>query len=153
MPTTPLIVRTDIDNVVGSSNVTKWADLNNNRDADEITARIDYCIQLASEFILAKCRLLPHDLATIQASSIIKHAVALKAADLLYGPRRVDDTDVDKDLMSGYRKEAADIIKGIADATLDLGITRTNQPFPFVVKDENEICELQNRTFIIKGTD
>ena len=44
-------VRADVEAVYGTGNVAKWADLNNNGSAGEITARIAWAITAASNEI------------------------------------------------------------------------------------------------------
>lgn len=131
---TPIIVRSDIEAVVGASNVIKWADLDNTRDNDIISARVSYACQLATDMIYGKLRLMTYNVDTVVSNTLIKHVTAIQAADILYGPRRPTDAKPGEDQMKAYRDEGKALIKEIASGRLDLGLPRQCCPYPIVVR-------------------
>lgn len=130
-----MVVRADLNAAFGALNITKWADMSNNRDDTEIAARVDYAINLATEDVKARLRLLSYDVDTALALPLIEHAICLKAGDILYAPRSVSDEDADKDLMSIHRKTYMVFFKQLSAGQLDLGIDRLCRPYPKVEED------------------
>lgn len=148
-----IVTRSDVEAVVGSANVVKWADLNNNRDAEEIAARIEYCISIAESYVMGKLRLLTYNVADTQLDPLIKHVTAIKAADLLYGPRKTTDAESELDLMKPYRDELKDMLKSIATGAMDLGLTRRSRPYPAVIRSDVEEQKILSSSFIAIITD
>lgn len=129
------VTRADMNNVFGTYNITRWADVSNNSDEVEIEARVDYALALALEEVKAKLRLLTYVVDDALELPLVKHAICQRAGDLLYSPRAVSDEDPEKDLMSFHRKQYETFFKNIAAGRLDLGIPRRCRPFPKVEED------------------
>jgi hypothetical protein len=140
-----MAVRADLNNIFGALNITKWADMSNNRNEAEISARVTYAINLAVEDVKARLRLLPYDIDVAIELPLVQHHVVLRAGDILYSPRAVNDEDPEKDLMKVHRKNFIDFFKQLSAGQLDLGITRTCRPYPKV--EEDVISESFNTSY------
>lgn len=127
--------RADLNNVFGNFNITRWADVSNNADEEEITLRVEYALALALEEVKAKLRLLTYVVDDAIELPLVIHATCQRAGDILYAPRAVSDEDPDKDLMSIHRKQYANFFKQIGAGQLDLGIPRRSRPYPKVEQD------------------
>ena len=90
--------RSDINDIFGTSNVTTWADLNNDSDGDVITARVARSIAWATTEINDRLRGGPYEIplpSTVAAT--ITDLCATLAGVWLYRSRGVDDeSEIDK---------------------------------------------------------
>jgi phage gp36-like protein len=86
-------VRADIEAVFGSTNVERWADLNNDGNATEITARIVRAIQIAEAEVNDRLRGGPYSLPFSTVPVAIENLTASLAGVWLYESRGVEDTD------------------------------------------------------------
>jgi len=102
-------VRADIEAQYGSENVAKWADLNSNEDAGEITARITQAILEADNEIDSRLRLGPYEIPfTDTIPTGIISLSAMYAGIWLYSSRGVIDytpKGAAQDQLSYQRKE------------------------------------------------
>lgn len=135
------ITRTDLNNVFGNVNVTLWADVNNNKDAAEITARIDYAIGIAIAETEAMLRNLSYEVADAIEHILVRNATTLRAGDVLYLPRRFSDLGgarmlTTSDLMSYHRSEYLTFFKNLQANRIDLGLPRNCRPYPAVPEDD-----------------
>lgn len=136
------VTRTDLNNVYGALNISMWADVNNNRDHDEIEARVQYAINVATAETEAILRLLSYEVADAVEHILVKHATALRAGDLLYTPRRFSDLGgarmlTTSDLISYHRKEYLTFFKDLQANKIDLGLPRNCRSYPAVEESEN----------------
>lgn len=126
------IVTSDIEDVFGQSNVTKWSDLDNAGVRD--TARIATAIGHAeahfnnrfrdSRFAVPFAGTIPQDMKT---------AIARIAGVWLYSSRGVDDIDnADQDPILQHRREAnrwiAQVLSGSVEPDLPYGTTGPHSP-------------------------
>lgn len=90
--------RSDINDIFGSTNVTKWADLDNDADAAEITSRIARAIVWGTTEINDRLRGGPYTIPLpITAAATIVDLCATLAGVWLYRSRGVDDeSEIDK---------------------------------------------------------
>jgi hypothetical protein len=95
--TTDYIEQSDIEDVFGASNVSKWADLDNDGDETAITARIDKAIAWAENEINSRLREGPYVLPLANDESDVPLEIVDVAANLagvwLYENRGVQDFD------------------------------------------------------------
>jgi len=84
-------VRADIEQMFGPVNVTKWADLDNDRDADKIAARIAAMIDDASNEIDDRLRGGSYEIPFGTAPKTVQLLAARLAGVLLYEARGVED--------------------------------------------------------------
>lgn len=129
--------RSDLEAMFGVANIAMWADLDNDGDAGKITARITWAIELATDELKSRMRVLTYDISTVSSSLLVVNAVARRAGDLLYSPRSVSDEDSEKDLMQRHRKEYDMFLRQVSAGQLDLGLTRLCRPYPAVVTDSD----------------
>jgi len=132
--------RAQIEARFGTSNVTAWADLNNNGNAGEITARIEDAIAAADAQIDDRLRggpyAVPFDAETLPRT-IREIAVAL-AGVWLYEARGTDQQDgqgrpVHK--LAAAKAEAELRLTMILDGRLRLDLERVTTEVPVVVAD------------------
>ncbi len=132
--------RADIEAQYGVVNVEKWADLNNNQNAGEITARIDQSIIEADNEIDSRLRLGPFVIPwPVPIPVGIVSLSAIYAGVWLYSSRGVVDYDangVAQDQLQFQRNEFDKRIRNIlAGRYQPESIPDTNQTFPEVVKE------------------
>lgn len=129
------VVRSDLNNVFGANNVTAWADIDNDGNTSNIDARVTYAINLATEEVSSKLRLMTYTLSAALEHVLVEHAIIQRAGDLLYSPRAISDEDPAKDLMGFHRRQYESFFKELAAGRLDLGLTRNCRPYPKVEED------------------
>lgn len=113
-------VRTDSEDIFGPANLSKWADLQNDDDADEIAARIAWAIQEAYEQINARlyqCKYTVPFEATYDP--IIVTLSARLVGVLLYDNRKlIDSPEVDQ--MQNHRRMVEDTYSKIHGGQIKL---------------------------------
>lgn len=100
--------REDMDSIFGCSNITSWADLENNGDADHIEERITWALNQATSDLNDKMHEGPYEFPLSSSPyppSVVYH-VALLAALHLYDSRGLRDADPGKDIMAPHRMKA-----------------------------------------------
>jgi len=111
------IVRADIEAVYGRDNVSKWADLNNNNDAGEITARVDRAIAVAGDELDSRLRRsqyrVPLEGVTGTLPYVVKDMVATLAGVWLYESRGVVDAEDGSHRLQYGREKVGDQISDI----------------------------------------
>jgi hypothetical protein len=117
--------RGDIEKIFGPTNVAKWADLENNADADDIAAQITWAITISDSYFraaLAQCRWkMPSAGDTCPA--ILSYFVACRAGVELYDNKGVLDYDPEGEAqhaLSLHRKRTDQFIASVKAGTLDL---------------------------------
>lgn len=99
----PYCVRADVEDVFGSENVVKWADLNNKGEADEVAARIAWAIRWASNEVDSRLRRFIYVLPLANEGSVVPVEVVDVTATLagvwLYENRGVQDFDPETGVM------------------------------------------------------
>ncbi len=88
-------VRSDVEAQFGVDNVSKWADINNNESAGEITARITFAITEADDMIDSRLRNGPYVIPWAIAPQGIVSLSAMYAGVWLYSARGITDYDSD----------------------------------------------------------
>lgn len=86
-------IRSDVEAQYGVSNVSKWADINNNESAGEITARITFAITEADDMIDSTLRDGPYTIPWAVAPKGIVSLSAMYAGIWLYSARGITDYD------------------------------------------------------------
>lgn len=141
--------RTDVELEYGSSNVEKWADANNNKDAGEISARVAWALAKAKRFIDDKLRgsvySVPFDDLTFDVDKVtvlttppgtIRELTATLAGVYLYqSPRGIADGDAVNEQINGLKDEVIEKLNFILSGHLRLDATITAETTPFVVKE------------------
>jgi phage gp36-like protein len=127
--------RSDIELAFGSTNVQKWADLNNNLDDDEIDGRI--CWSLLNSHARINDRLsdgpyvIPFE--APYPTQIILLTSKL-AGVFLYDSRRITDRQEEVKGIDFFRKDIEMTLSGILNGRYKLyGVTRANNS-PFAIK-------------------
>lgn len=87
-------VRADLDLIFGRDNVSKWADLNNNEDADEIAQRVCWALAEAKDYFDDRLRGGPYSIPFEETyPDQIVSMSARWAGVLLYDSRGVQDSE------------------------------------------------------------
>lgn len=90
--------RTDMDNVFGSDNINKWANVNGNSNAIEITGRVAWALEQATAEINDELFLGPYEIPfTAPIPLQVVRQCATFAGVLLYEARGVADSEDDQD--------------------------------------------------------
>ena len=122
---------TDLFLVYGQGNINKWADANNNGNAGEIAARIEWAIAKADAYINDRLRRKWHDLPFDPVPTTIKELSAQMAGVILYrSPRGLVDGDDTNASMTEAREECETIISNILGGVLklDYSVTLASHP-------------------------
>ncbi len=131
----PYAERTDVEQIFGASNVSKWADVDNDQNAEKIEARIAWAIGLSEEKLNNRLRGGPYTVPfggdAIPAE--IVDAAARLAGVLLYDSRGVTDFDPNGKPMHQLSAHRDMVDKFIAEVhanrvTLDITSTKTTAP-------------------------
>jgi len=130
--------RSDVEDVFGVSNVSTWADLDNDEDSDKITARITRALTWAEAYIDGRLLNGPYGIPFSSAPTVITDATATFAGVWLYEGRGVDDYDASKGKQSHnlqwHRQRAEDVLNKVLDGRLTFAISPEVEDFPVVVK-------------------
>lgn len=117
--------RGDIEQIFGTVAVSRWGDLNNNEDADEITARINYRISIADNYMRSTLGngawVMPLEGEDIPP--ILAYYTACLAGVLLYEGRGVQDYDARgfaQHQLSFHKKGVEDFVKGVLFGAISL---------------------------------
>ncbi len=136
--------RSDIDNIFGSGNIDKWADLNNDQVQADIDTRVDAAIVMGTARVDAELRGGPISIPfTSPIPPTIINAAAQLAGVWLYESRGVSDSD-SKDgthELSWHKKDALDLFRRIhaGQVVLDAtGAQETTSPFTRSTKTTKE---------------
>lgn len=138
-------VRTDIETLFGVSNVTSWADLDNDQDAGNITARITAAIATSDDFIDSYLRDGPYGLPLADDADavpvLIRDISARLAGTNLYSARGILDYDEQgepENRLQWHREQAIENLQRIKDRTLNLDVAAkaVQRTVPTVVKEE-----------------
>ena len=91
----PYSTRLDTENIYGSDNVRKWADLNNLNDRDEITDRVAWAIQEAYDDLNGRLKNCKYTVPFAEPyDPIIVHLSARQVGVILYDSRMLVDSPV-----------------------------------------------------------
>lgn len=139
--------REDIELEYGSSNIDKWADANNNKNAGEISARVAWALAKAKRFIddrlSGSIYTVPFDDLTFDGETVlttppetIRELTATLAGVYLYqSPRGIADGDAVNEQINGLKDEAIDKLRAILANQIMLTATVAAETTPFVVKE------------------
>lgn len=145
--------RTDIELAFGVVNVAIWADVDNNKDADSIAARIDWAIEQASDEFDNKTRATPIQAKLADpAPPMVVRMVAYLAGVLLYESRGVTDMDEKgnpRHQLSWAKQRFDRFIQDVAarrivladDALADDALQTTDIPGFVSLDDPSDDCE------------
>jgi len=133
------IVRADLDDVFGASNIDKWADLENEGDVDHIAARVAWSIALAEGYVQANIKMTTYVWDTVKTNPMVEHAIAIKAGLLLHTNRSVVDSDGEQkqgNPMARFEKLYKEFFKAVSANEISLGDTEETVciAHPFVHK-------------------
>lgn len=132
----------DVEAIYGSTNVDKWADLNNNEDAGEITARKLWAREQAYARVNARLLHGPYEIPfDSPAPTLVVRMEAALAGVYLYQSRGVTDFDADGravDQLAHERKQFDVDVRDILTRRLRLDVTENAVTHPQVVPDEPE---------------
>lgn len=117
--------RGDIEQIFGTVAVSRWGDLNNNEDDEEITARISYRISIADNYMRSTLGngawIMPLEGEDIPP--ILAYYTACLAGVLLYEGRGVQDYDARgfaQHQLSFHKKGVEDFVKGVLFGAISL---------------------------------
>lgn len=133
-------VTADINNVFGSVNVNRWADIDNDGNATTISDRIDWAITLAEDFINSAMYGHKYDfpITSETVPALITHITAIKAGLLLHDSRGVEDSGGKAPPLSVQRIEMESTIKNIKRGLIKLhSLTENATTIPKVVTDDD----------------
>lgn len=139
----PYADRADIENIYGARNVETWADLDNQAAAATITARINWALALAEEWVNTslRCSRYVIPFGDKPATSVtITNLTAIKAGVLLYLGRGITDAQESQNHeLSGWEKKADKIVAQLINGTLVLDVINdeadSSNDYPAVVQD------------------
>lgn len=132
------IVRTDLDAVFGSTNITMWSDLNNTGNSGEISARVTWSINLSTSIVRGFLEGSTYKWADIAEHEVVKHLIVLKAGMLLYGPRSVSDEEGKVNPMRSHEKTFDMLVKRVYAGNFSMvGNEKQCSGLPIVVTDES----------------
>ena len=129
--------RDDLDLQYGRDNVDKWADLNNNRDADEIAARVAWALAAGDEEIDNRLRDGPYEVPFTTIPGEITRLSALYAGFLLYDSRGITDQDGPDDQLKNHRTRFETRCRMILSGQLKLDLEETSPSYPQVYTDDD----------------
>lgn len=122
-------VRADIETLFGVTNVTSWADLDNDANSAKITARITAAIVTADDFIDSYLRDGPYDLPLADDADavpvLIRDISARLAGTRLYSSRGTLDYNEQRepeDRLQWHREQATANLQRVKDRTLNLDV-------------------------------
>lgn len=131
--------QSDIEDVFGSTNVAKWADLNNNEESSEITARIARAITFATAAVDGVLR---GGVVTVPITGtpdpLIVDACAKIAGAWLYNSRGMQDIDEGETKLSMANKEAREMLVRIKIGETRLEAAPVDRMYPTADVDSEE---------------
>lgn len=126
----PYCTVTDLNNAFGSTNVTKWADVNNTLVQADIDARIEWAIANADDYLNSKLRKSRYQFPLADDSDIppiLARMSAYYAGVLLYESRGVTDVGPDgktQHALTAQKNSVDEFIRDIHSRRLELvGVT------------------------------
>ena len=130
-------IRTDVEAVFGVENAEKWADLENDQVAADITARIAAALAFAEDEIDNRLRGGPYVVPlTTPVERIIVDVAAKLAGVWLYESRGVADFDPEtgrpQHKLHWHKKDASRKLDDLLSGRRRLGITDTDKTFKCV---------------------
>lgn len=126
--------RSNLEIVFGKTNITKWADANNNNNKDDIAARIAWAIESADSSIDDRLRRLGFTLPFDPVPITIREISCRLAGICLYEfPRGVADDEEATDF-SPIKEWAENQLVNISSGFLKLNVPMNAKSIPFVVK-------------------
>ena len=133
--------RSDLEALFGRSNVTKWADMDNDQDSDAIEARIDRAIAVASARIDDRLRSGPYSLPITGSPPTLVNLAAQLAGVWLYESRGVQDFSPDTGYpvhrLRWHTVQAEKTIREILSGVVRLNAAETHRgtTAPMIVND------------------
>ena len=131
-------IRSDVESAYGPNNVATWADLNNNGEASEITARIAWAIDRASNELNDRLRGGIYNIPFGSAPMTIRDLTAELAGVLLYESRGVTDFNPDTGApyhkLQWHREHVKETIQDIRAGIIRLNVTTNHPKVPTVAK-------------------
>lgn len=113
--------RKDIEQIFGRENVSRWADLDNDKDQDMINERIEDHLSNALDYIYGRIKGRYGDaIPFTNTPRIIKYMNALYAGTMLYDGRLIVGENTAKDQVSRHRKDFRRLIREILSGQLQL---------------------------------
>lgn len=132
--------RKDIERAYGKNNVGRWADLDSNKDTEEIEDRIQYQIVQAGNEVDGDLSQSPYGTPFEEPyPDVIVYLCALKAGILLYMGRRIASDDL-QNQVSQQQKHYQELVNKInADRFKILNVARrSTKPIKVVPNDDEE---------------
>lgn len=137
--------KTDLFNVYGEVNITKWADLDNDRNPQTVLNRVNWALLQATEWVNSRLMNGHYALPFACAPKLIVLITAMQAGLLLYDARQIVSAD-GKDPMSRQRKTLDRYIRQIhsgqlklLDAVSGAALDTLAAQTPTIAVDEEEI--------------
>jgi hypothetical protein len=128
--------RQDLDNIFGRDSVTKWADINNKNDPDEINTRIAWARGLAFAYVNSRLRDGPYAVPfTAPYDPVIVDLEARQSGILLYDGRRHVDSEGNDDADSDmHRSKVEAMINQLITGIVRLDIETVSEDYPQVIE-------------------
>ena len=144
-----LCSRRDLEEVFGSDNIVKWADVSSDGDQDKIMARIGWACSTATAYVYGRLRSGPYAIPFATPDPIVVDATARIAAAILYdarGAQAVDaTTGAPENLLSPHRKRAELTLSKLIAGALVLSAEEVSASYPRVVRDRDGWRERSGR--------
>lgn len=113
--------RKDIEQIFGRENVSRWADLDNDKDQDKIQERIENSLADSLDYIYGRIKGRYGDaIPFTNTPRIIKYMNALYAGMMLYDSRLIVSENQARDQVSRHRKDFRRLIREILSGQLRL---------------------------------
>lgn len=131
-----------VESQYGATNVAKWADLNNNGDEDEVTARIDWALAEADLFIDSRLADGPYEIPFSDTPPLIASLAAKQTGVVLYESRGVSDFNAEtgraQHQLMFQKSEVEKTLRGIVTNKIRLvGVDQVSNPVPFIVNEDD----------------
>lgn len=131
----------------GKQNVRKWADLQNDEDAAQITARIEYACEQATAQMDDRLRDGPYAFPVELGSGesypvqLVRHT-ALLAGTILYESRGISDAAMEQEHSLRWAEKRVEAwIRSVMTRVVKLDLPLVAGVHPFVTTDDDEECE------------
>lgn len=119
--------RTNIEDIYGVTNISKWADLDNDGDVTKITNRITKIIDKADAYINCKLRKGPYSIPFVVSpyDGIVVDMSARLAGVMLYECRGITDSETSRHELIWHKERVDKIIRNILKRNIYLSYSKT----------------------------
>lgn len=140
--------REDVERIYGKSNVEKWADVNNDKNAQDVAQRVVWALEMAHDELEARLRYGPYALPFQPVPKTITRMEATLAGVILYDSRLITDEEDSPSPMKKHEKWVARMIADIFSRRLRLDAPYQSIDYPKVIEDDTSDLHLEDPFWI-----